>query len=114
MQASQDRLVPPGALLWENRVEAFAALAKVPERIGADRDRPIHPGDDPAGVETIGTIPEGHFGEIGQAAVLELRPLVMECFMRDAETTKLRGEMVLADRAKEPWLDRAAMFGHLG
>ena len=29
----------------DEAIEAFTALAKVPERIGADCDRPIHPGD---------------------------------------------------------------------
>jgi hypothetical protein len=38
MQNHNDRLVPSGALLCENRVKALPARAKVPERIGADRD----------------------------------------------------------------------------
>jgi hypothetical protein len=114
MKESDNRFGSPGALICENSVEALAALAKVPERIGADRYRPIHSDGDPANIRTFRAITEGHFGKIGQAGMFEFGLLVIECLGRDAEIRKLLGEMFLADRTKKLWIHRRAVLTHFG
>ena len=93
MEEGDDRLVSSGALFCQHAVQRLAPWTEATEGIGADGDRPVQSGDDPAGIGAVGTEAECAFQDIRQSFVLQFDAPIIEALGRDAERLELREEI---------------------
>jgi hypothetical protein len=106
VQNEDDGLVPAGALLRQDAVEAVAIEPERTEGI-ADGGRPVDAGDDAALALPVRAPAEGGLDDIRDAVGLAERPLIFEGLQVGAGPLEAAGEMVPADQPEIGRLDRA-------
>src|SRR5262249_29139236 len=108
MEDEDNRLVPPGALLAEQRLEAFAA-AEIPEWV-AEPDAPIDANDN-ASAWYCRTPAERSFQHFGQAVVvLAQLALILEGVRLDLGFGEAGEQVIAADQPQILRLDRVAVI----